>query len=144
MKKSFIMLGIKMKKPKDYHERKPNVETEMFRAWTLTDEERAGINHEGDVKINFNGLPVSLTGFNKIRNEKKELVFAYKLKPSMDFLYYIPDDLSKEDKIKCDDVLNALSEINRILGYSMTDMREQLKAIYNEKHLLDKLNMEKK
>lgn len=131
-------MGIKMKM--SYRDRKPDREFESFRYWNLKENEKEfNEKDEDDIAIEFNGIEIKICGFNKVTNEKDELVFAYKVKGEEELvLYYIPNNISDEDRAKVNLVMEQMTKINgEYFGFAMEDVKDSLKKIMNEKGIFD-------
>lgn len=118
------------KKVIDYHNRKPDKETEMFRSWKLNKNEVDKDYAKDSVKINYKGMELSICGFTTMmeNNKKKELVFAYKFKhEDKVIIYYEPEKTSKTKEI-----IEMISSMATLFGYRLQDMKETLESVYQE------------
>ncbi len=120
----------KQKEP-EYRKRKPDLETESLRAWISTEKESEEIEklteEKNKIEINCgNGFKMRLIGFIKMIDEKTgQIVFAYKFKKeNRIIMYYIPDNLTKENKEKIKIFINKMQLIARISGYEMIDAKD--------------------
>lgn len=129
----------------NYRERKPDLETESFRAWGVRSEEKKAIIKEATEKhpiiIKQGDMKFHLTGFNKgIDKKTGKVIFAYKFKHEDKFiLYYISDKISKEKQIKIKEYFfEALSQNCILINYKLQNVKETLKNIeLNQKMLRD-------
>ena len=120
---------------KKIFKRKPDIETETFRAWTPNKKERKNLEKEKGIKIKFKGQEYELTGFNYAKNKGK-IVFAWKYKHrDKVILYYIPDKLTNKDRKRIEGLFSGLIPLSKMLGYEAQDLRISLENINIEKHL---------
>lgn len=122
-----------MKTKNNYHDRKPDVETESFRMWKLKGKEMETakeIKEENDIKIKVGDTELNICGFTIVRNKDNKIVFAYKFKHEEKMIMYYT---SQEDKSKTD-MMIAIFKLNPI-DYQVIDMRSIIKNLKNEKHL---------
>ena len=129
---------------KNYTDRKPDMDTESFRAWTLDkkeqDESKKEFEEKG-FKVKYKEMEISLTGFTITTDKKtKKLIMAYKFKhDKKDFLYFIPDE--KEEELK--EMIKEMEKVVNAFGYNFTNMKEILENIYLQKDILEKMQKEK-
>lgn len=135
-----------MEKSKEYYEREPDLETESFRMWKMSDEEKETlkskkeIESENDIKIKIGDFELNMCGFNQIMNKEKKLIFAYKIKHrDNSFLYYIPDDDTEEERKNCEEFISSVEKVNEFFEYELIDMKKHIENLKNEKHLIDKV-----
>ena len=123
--------------------RKPDFENESFRMWETSKEERDEYKNGGS-KIKILEEEVSLIGFTEVsKKDDDKLIFAYKFKHNnKTILFVIPDDLLMEEK-KVIEFLGLLNTMAESIGYKVMDMRDSIKSIKNEKHIIDKMKKEK-
>ena len=125
--------------PNNPFDKKPDLETETFRAW-ITDEKDKDTMPKDSPTIQYKDMKLVLGGFNVVYNKDKKVVFAYKFKHDRkDILYYIDTD---DEKVNT--ALRYLKEVAVHMGYVTTNMEETLKSMWNEKSTLDKLSKERK
>lgn len=122
--------------------KKPDFETDKFRAWKP---ENYGVEDlksldDGDIKIKFKGMELGLSGFNKCLDKKtKALVMAYKFKHEQKLvIYYVP-----VITYEAEDMLEGLGEACGILGYKLMNALDTLADIYNHRKDLDKMSGKK-
>ena len=76
--------------------KKPLMETESFRAFLCGKEEREEMKTEDTFKLKYKDMEIGLTGFVKVINSDKKIVFLYKIKFDEKYImYYKFDDISK-------------------------------------------------
>jgi hypothetical protein len=118
--------------------RKPDVETESFRMWKLTDKEKAidKKKTKDEPTINYLGEKVTLLGFNYVKSKSKKgkLILAYKVKPEDKLvLYYIGKKLIAKEK---EFVANFFEKASNYLDdFEFQNLDEAFKGMENEKHL---------
>ena len=123
--------------------RKPDFENESFRMWETSEKERSKYKDKGS-KVKVLGEEISLIGFTEVfKKDNDKLVLAYKFKHDVkDILLVVPDDTLLEEK-KLIEFLEFLNGIANVIGYKILNMRDTVKAMKNEKHIMDKLSKEK-
>ena len=137
----------KEKEP-EYRKRKPDLETESIRAWVSEGKEAKEVEkiakHEKrQIVVNCeNNFKMRLIGFTKFINKKTDkIVFAYKFKKeNKTIMYYVPDDLTKENKEKIKIFIDKLQTMAEVSGYEMIDGREFAKRSADEAGRLRKLH----
>lgn len=115
----------------DYHKRKPDKETELFRAWTLkkgqiTKEDKEDFKKE--FKINYKGMEIALSGFTVMKQkETDKFVFGYKMKhEDKTMIYYCEDD--EENK----PLIEVMKMFCSAMGYNLVSMKETLESVWQE------------
>lgn len=137
------------KKELSHLNRKPDLETESFRAWGVKDSEKEKIIKESleehPIIVKQGDMKLHLTGFKKAIDKKTDqVVFAYKFKhEDKCILYYISDKLSKENQEKVEKWFKAVSQMCIPMNYKLKNIREFLKNIESSKKHLEKLENEK-
>ena len=123
--------------------RKPDFENESFRMWETSKKEKDEYKDTGS-KIKVLGQEIALIGFTEVsKKDNDKLIFAYKFKHNnKTILFVIPDDLLMEEK-KVIEFLGLLNTMAESIGYKVMDMRDSIKSIKNEKHIIDKMKKEK-
>ena len=123
--------------------RKPDFENESFRMWETSKKEKDEYKDTGS-KIKVLGQEIALIGFTEVsKKDDDKLIFAYKFKHNnKTILFVIPDDLLMEEK-KVIEFLGLLNTMAESIGYKVMDMRDSIKSIKNEKHIIDKMKKEK-
>jgi len=114
--------------------RKPDFETESFRAWIPTEKEKKAIeeNSKNDLKVDLgDGKSISLCGFN-VASKNGIPQFAYKFRHDKRMiLYYIV-----EDNEKTRGLLEGLKTAGKMADYEVIDQKEQFKNMTDSyKHL---------
>ncbi len=121
-------------------------ETESFRIRKGTKEQMKEIkeNSDDDIKVKYKDLELNMCGFNKATDIKTgKLIFGYKIKSEDNgILVHIPKDLTEEEQSKIDDFMNGLKIVSKKLGYEIMYSWDFIEKIYNEKHILDKIDVE--
>ncbi len=96
-----------------YRDRKPDLETESFRAWSPTKEEEEELKDldKDSITIGKGKWKMKLIGYTQVLDkETNKITFAYKMKHEEKiFLYHIPK-LSKENLIKINECLRIMKE----------------------------------
>lgn len=135
-----------MKEP-EYRKRKPDFETESFRVWKTKGnkekEEVKQFSEKNPIKVKQGKFEMVLQGFTKLLSKKTgKPIMAYKIKREEKlFMYWIED----EDKLEDNEIvlINNTKQFFRntaeLFGYGIMDMKEQIKRMANEKHVLEKL-----
>ena len=128
-------------KKQNITDKKPDFETESFRAWLPTDKElKENIATKSDLKIKYKDVEFVLTGFTKCYKHDK-LVFAYKFKhESKLILYYIPETEDKTQMEETKTALNLLKNLSEIANYNIQDAMDTFKNMYLELQTLEKLS----
>ena len=123
--------------------RKPDFENESFRMWETSKKEKDKYKDTGS-KVKILGQEIALIGFTEVfKKDNDKLIFAYKFKHNnKTILFVIPDDLLMEEK-KVIEFLGLLNTMAESIGYKVMDMRDSIKSIKNEKHIIDKMKKEK-
>jgi len=135
-------------KEPEHRKRKPDLETESIRAWVsnekeFKDAEKIAKDETHKIEIKFNnGFLMRLIGFTKFINKKTDkIVFAYKFKKeNKTIIYYVPDDLTKENKGKIKIFLDKLQTMAEVSGYEMVNGKEFAKRSADEAGRLRKLH----
>ena len=123
--------------------RKPDFENESFRMWETSKKEKDEYKDTGS-KIKVLGQEIALIGFTEVsKKDDDKLIFAYKFKHNnKTILFVIPDDSLIEEQ-RAIELLSMLNGLANAMGYEVIDMRDTVKAMNNEKHIIDKLKKEK-
>ena len=127
--------------------RKPDIETENFRAWSgekLNKKEKKDYDKEAENSPFIDlgdGKKFVLTGFNIARaKDTNKIIFAYKFKhEARMILYWCAENLNEKEKECCDIAIKGLYKFN--LGdYKIVNSREWIKVIMgSQMHLIDKM-----
>jgi len=117
-----------------YRKRKPDLEMESFRAWSVKDnekEELKEIKEEHPIILKVGDMELHLMGFNKAIDKKtKKVIFAYKFKHEEKLiLYYISEELSKKNQEKVKICFEKVSQMSISINYKLQDVRGTLKNI---------------
>jgi len=129
--------------------RKPDFETESFRAWGIENSEKEKIIKESSEKhtiiVKQGDMELHLTGFIKAIDKKTDkVIFAYKFKhEDKMILYYISEELSKENQKKVEKWFTMVNQLSNPMNYKLKNIREFLKNIESNKKHLEKLENEK-
>ena len=126
--------------------REPDFETESMKVWIPTKEEEAQEPkiREEDI-INYRGEKIIVNGFNKVFNDKQEVIFIWKFKHEKEqVLYYFSENLSEKDKATLKEVMNMLRSLCQKAGYDLLDLKEFLENVINEIPTLNNLAKIKK
>jgi len=125
--------------------RKPDMETENFRAWKNkpSKKDKAKLDKESE-NMPFvdlgNGNKFILTGYNIVsRKSEKKPIFAYKFKhEEKKILFWCAEDLKEEEKKIIDKIISMI-QLGEGIGYNIIDSREWIKTnIGSQIHILDK------
>jgi hypothetical protein len=119
-------------KESSYRKRKPDLETESLRIWTsigIEAKEVKKLAEEGKHKIEVDcgkGFKMRLIGFTKMIDEKTDqIVFAYKFKKrDRIIMYYLPDNLTQENKQKIKIFMTKVQAIAGMIGYELIDAQK--------------------
>jgi len=124
--------------------RKPDFETESFRAWNVKDSEKEKViketKEEHPIIIKQGDMELQLNGFTKAIDRKTDkVVFAFKFKHEGKLImYYIPDKLSKENQEKVKNWFEEVSPVCTLMNYQLENVSKFLKNIESSKKHLEK------
>lgn len=121
----------------NYYDRKPDLETESFRAWKPTEEEKKELDKDKGFKVKYKDMELNLMGFTIVKKKTTdEPIFAYKFKLDKGEVVYF---IIKESDEQTSKLINDFKVIMSSLGLTLVNMEDTLKNIYNEKNSLDKI-----
>lgn len=122
--------------------RKPDYETESFRAWSSTKEEAQQYKNNNSFEIDMGKEKIQLIDFNKITKTNNDIIGYYKIRMDKKLIiFYSPEEVSKKDK---EDFVNAIKKFSKVIDFNVEDMRETLiPSIKAEMKNLEKLGAKK-
>lgn len=123
-----------MEKQKEsrYRKRKPDLETESLRIWTSKEPEvnevkKLAEDEKHKIEVDCgDGFKMRLIGFTKMIDKKtNHIVFAYKFKKQdRTIMYYLPCNLTKENKQKIKIFMTKTQAITEMIGYELIDAKK--------------------
>lgn len=112
-------------------DRDPDIETEKYKSWRLTDSEIKDDTVKG-IEIDINGTKIELVGFSSVKDKNGLLMFAWKLKKN-NFIYYLSDESWNPGGV----IKNLLSEMEKC-GNVLKNVRDMMQEIDDIADTLDR------